>query len=63
MPHSELIEQLHLDPLIPCDIAMLATFTLLTQLSTLVFAATVIGPVSDLHIVNKEIAPDGFKRE
>ena len=30
-------------------------------LPTIAFAA--IGPVADLHIVNKQIAPDGFSRE
>ncbi|THH10066.1 hypothetical protein EW146_g8484 [Bondarzewia mesenterica] len=38
-----------------------SSFTLLTALISTAFAA--ISPVTDLHIANKQIAPDGFTRD
>ncbi|KAJ8091002.1 hypothetical protein PM082_024926 [Marasmius tenuissimus] len=38
------------------------SFTLLLQLSSIVHAVDVISRTGDLHIVNKNLSPDGFKR-
>ncbi|KAK1222171.1 hypothetical protein PQX77_014991 [Marasmius sp. AFHP31] len=38
------------------------SFVLLLQLSSIVQAVDVISRTGDLHIVNKDLSPDGFKR-
>ena len=41
-------------------------FNLLTLVTTVILTVgtnAAIGPVADLHIVNKQISPDGFTRE
>ena len=39
-----------------------ATFTSFITLGLAISAYAAIGPVADLHIVNVDVAPDGFTR-